>query len=210
MSSKYPCARYENIVVQEVADEVLICDLNNNRVSCLNITSAEVWKLCDGKRSVSNITQILQKTFSLSVTEDLVLLALDQLSRENLLAEKVESNIIFNNVSRREVIKRVGLASMIALPIVSSIVMPTAAQAQSGCSIPNAAAGCPGVATSGSVTCIWRSGQFVAILVGSDSAPNPPRESHQSPCCPSHHLVATPAPAPCCAYAWSRCSPGIS
>ena len=57
------------------------------------------------------------------MTEDLVLLALDQLSRENLLAEKVETNIIFNGVSRREIIKRVGLASMIVLPIVSSIVM---------------------------------------------------------------------------------------
>lgn len=135
-------ARYEDIVVQELAGEVLVCDLKTNRVSCLNITSAEVWRLCDGKRSVSNITQTLQKTFSLNVTEDLVLLALDQLSRENLLAEKVESNIIFNGVSRREVIKRVGLASMIVLPIVSSIVMPTAAQAQSGCPSSNAPAGC--------------------------------------------------------------------
>ena len=143
MNSKFPHARYEDIVVQELAEEVLVCDLTNNRVSCLNITSAEVWSLCDGKRSVSDITQTLQKTFSLNVTEDLVLLALDQLSRENLLAEKVESTVIFNGVSRREVIKRVGLASMIALPIVSSIVMPTAAQAQSGCPTTNAPAGCP-------------------------------------------------------------------
>ena len=129
MNNKLPLARYADLVVQELAEEVLVCDLTNNRVSCLNITSAEVWKLCDGKRSIPNITQTLQNKFSLAVTEDLVLLALDQLSRENLLVEKVETNIIFNGISRREVIKRVGLASMIALPIVSSIVMPTAAQA---------------------------------------------------------------------------------
>jgi uncharacterized protein YwlG (UPF0340 family) len=152
MNSKFPQARYDDIVVQEVAEEVLVCNLTNNHVSCLNVTSAEIWKLCNGKRSVAEITRILQKTFSLSVTEDLVLLALDQFSRENLLVEKVESNIIFNNVSRREVIKRVGLASMIALPMVSSIVMPTAAQAQSGCTIPNAANGCPCASTADCAT----------------------------------------------------------
>ena len=143
MNNKLPLARDADLVVQELAEEVLVCDLTNNRVSCLNVISAEVWKLCDGKRSIPNITQTLQNKFSLAVTEDLVLLALDQLSRENLLVDKVGSDIIFNGVSRREVIKRIGLASMIALPIVSSIVMPTAAQAQSGCTIPNAAFGCP-------------------------------------------------------------------
>ena len=164
MNNKLPLARYADLVVQELAEEVLVCDLTNNRVSCLNITSAEVWKLCDGKRSIPHITQTLQKTLSLAVTEEFVCLALDQLSRENLLVEKVESNIIFNGVSRREVIKRIGLASMIALPIVSSIVMPTAAQAQSGCTIPNAAQGCPCNTAADCITCFCLGGTTCGSL----------------------------------------------
>jgi hypothetical protein len=146
MNSNPPNARYKNIVVQELKDETLVCDLNNNRVYCLNKTAAEVWKLSDGKHETTEIAHILSKKFKTTVSNELVAFALEELSKEDLLAENFSTTPFFNNLSRREVIRQVGLASMIALPLISSIVMPTAANAQSGC-LPdlngNLPAGCP-------------------------------------------------------------------
>ena len=70
------------------------------------------------------------------VNEDFVLLALDQLNNDGLLAEGFKQNDRFGGLSRREVIRKVGISSMVALPIVSSIAAPKAAAAQSVCVVP--------------------------------------------------------------------------
>ncbi len=135
LSTIYPMSRKENIVEQELPNEVLIYDLKENKALCLNETSALVWQLCDGKKSTAEISRIMSEKLKSPVTEDFVWLALERLKKENLLAngESIESN--FAGHSRREVIKKIGLASMIALPLVSSIVAPTSANAQSGACI---------------------------------------------------------------------------
>lgn len=119
-----PLGRTRDLVVQELDGEVLIYDLRDHRAFCLNETSSLVWKACDGSRSV---TEIGSKVGN----EDLVWLALDQLRQERLLDEGVELDERFAGMSRREMIRKIGLGSAIALPIVSSIVAPTAASAQS-------------------------------------------------------------------------------
>ena len=126
-----PKARKENLVVQELDGEVLIYDLNTNKAFSLNETSSLVWQLCDGDNSVSEISESIGRKLDSPANEDLVWLALDQLKKEKLIAnaEEVVSN--FTGMSRREVIKKVGLGTMIALPLVSSLVAPTAVSAQS-------------------------------------------------------------------------------
>jgi hypothetical protein len=99
----------------------------------LNQTSALVYQLCDGKHSVSDISRELSRKLKQPVTEDLVWLVIDQLKQDNLLSNSEELNIKFDGLSRREVIRKVGFASMIALPVISSLIAPTAAMAQSGC-----------------------------------------------------------------------------
>jgi hypothetical protein len=133
MNNKFPLARYDDIVVQEVADEILVCNLSNNRVFCLNKTAAEVWRLSDGETDVKQMAENLSRTFRQNVSEEIVVFALQELSNDDLLQGKYQSETIFKGLSRREVIRRVGIASMIALPLISSIVMPTAAHAQSTC-----------------------------------------------------------------------------
>lgn len=132
MKTVLPLARFENLVVQELKDEVLVCDLKSNQVFCLNQSAGEVWKLCDGNNDVKTISQILSQKLKANFTEELVLFSIDELYNRNLLAEKVSTKQLFVGVSRREVIKRVGLGSMVALPLISSVLMPTSAQAQSG------------------------------------------------------------------------------
>jgi hypothetical protein len=139
-SKNNPKARENELVVQELRDEVLIYDLTIHKAYCLNPTSAEIWNLCDGNNSVSDITKQLSKKLKQPLTDDLVWLALDQFKEDNLLSHNQEVEIKFDGLSRREVIKKVGFASMVALPVIASLVAPTAAMAQS----PGGGGGAPG------------------------------------------------------------------
>lgn len=131
-NSHNPVARKNDLVVQEVTDEVLVYDLSSNKAHCLNETAAMVWKSCDGSHSVSDIAKLLGSTNGTLISEDLVWLAIDQLNESDLLEQELKSN--FAGQSRREVIKKIGLASMIALPVIASLVAPTNALANASCS----------------------------------------------------------------------------
>lgn len=132
-NQKNPLSRKEDIVVQELDGEVLIYDLKDNKAFCLNETSALVWQMCDGENSISEISKGLSKKLNSPANEDLVWLALDQLKKEKLIENEVETPASFAGMNRRDVIKKVGLASMIALPVVAGLVAPTAANAASVC-----------------------------------------------------------------------------
>ena len=138
-------ARKEGLVIQEMPDEVLVFDLETNKAHCLNETAAFVWKACDGKNSVADITKLFGNKSGTSVPEDLVWLALDQLKKENLIENKDEIVVNYNGMSRREVIRKVGLASVVALPLISSLVAPTAVSAQTcpAQTATNIPVGCP-------------------------------------------------------------------
>ncbi len=60
--------------------------------------------------------------------ETVVLLALDQLADAHLL---VEAEVPAEPLSRRVALRRIGVAAAVVLPLVTSIVAPTAAQAVS-------------------------------------------------------------------------------
>lgn len=130
-NSQIPIARKEGLVVQETAEEVLVYDLNSNKAHCLNRTAAFVWKSCNGDNSVSEITKLFEKEIGSAVQEDLIWLAIDQLNEKNLLAASLASN--FAGRSRREAIRKIGLATVIALPVVASLTAPTSALAATSC-----------------------------------------------------------------------------
>lgn len=128
-----PKIKSSDIVVQDLKDEVLIYDLKENKAFCLNETSKFIWQMCNGKNTVADIADKLTKHFKKDVSEDIVYLAITQFEKDGLLANKSEEFADhFGGMSRREVIRKVGFASVIALPIISSIVAPNAAAAASG------------------------------------------------------------------------------
>lgn len=133
MKTVNPTVRLEDIVIQELANEILIYDAKSNRAFCLNETLVEVWKLADGARNIRQISQTLSEKFSSKVDDSFVLFALEELNREKLLAEGNSVNKTESALSRREVIRRVGLSSMIALPVISTILTPQAVHAASAC-----------------------------------------------------------------------------
>jgi len=130
MNDATPLARQNDIVVQKTNDETLIYDLKTNKAFCLNETSALVWELCDGKRTASKISDEMSVRFKTLVSDEFVWLALGQLNDEGLLGGKAESGQRFD-FSRRDVIKSVGYASIVALPMISVILAPKAVNAQS-------------------------------------------------------------------------------
>lgn len=128
----FPVALTKDLVIQEAGEELLVYQLKNNKAFSLNETSAVVWQLCDGKRSILDIQNELLQNSKSNVSLDLIWLTLFQLQREELIEDNKNVKEFFRNNSRRQVIKRVGFASLVALPVVASIVAPSATMAQSG------------------------------------------------------------------------------
>ena len=123
-----PQARIKGIVVEQLADEVLVYDLGRNRAHCLNETAARVWEKCDGQRTVGEIAREMEGRGEREGAEDVVWLAVEELSRAGLMEEKIRRPGV-RGVSRREVIKRMAVAAAIGVPVVTSIVAPTASHA---------------------------------------------------------------------------------
>jgi hypothetical protein len=127
-----PVARRERLLVEELPDEVLVYDLDRKKALCLNRTAALIWNQCNGKTSVEQITLFLRNQSaadSASIDEDVVWFALEQLRKSRLLDEPVARNDGKPNLSRRELVKRIGLAA--SVPLVVSILAPTASAALS-------------------------------------------------------------------------------
>ena len=128
--TKAPKARKDQLIVKEVRDEVLIYDLKSNKAHCLNDTAARVWKNCDGRKSVSDITRSLEKDLKSPISDQVVWLALDQLEKSNLMQGSLARPTAFARVSRRDLI-RTGVTAAIVLPLVAVISAPTAQAAGS-------------------------------------------------------------------------------
>jgi len=136
---EFPKARQEKLIVREFADEVLIYDKETQQAHCLNQTAALVWKHCDGRTPVAEISRRLAREMGDSgaaVDDQVVWQALSQFKRDHLLEEKLEVpagmlSAAGGGLSRRKAIKALGLATIVAVPLVTSMIAPTAAQAAS-------------------------------------------------------------------------------
>ena len=142
MDSKFkPVARTEGLVVQEMPDEVLVYDMASNQAHCLNTTAAFIWQSCSGKNSVADIERMLSEKNNAAVDIDLVRLGVDELATRGLISNPAPAS----GLNRREAVKRIGLASLIAIPVVASLATPASAVVGGSCVCPGGAcpAGCP-------------------------------------------------------------------
>jgi hypothetical protein len=148
-----PKARKDRLIIKELPDETLVYDQETDRAHCLNDTATIVWKNCDGRNSIAEITESLQNHAGAVADESIVWLALEQLEKFKLL--EAPSNR-FNGISRRKVIRSLGVAA-VATPIVASIIVPLSVDAQSmisptGCAGSNPSS-CPALPCTGGGTC---------------------------------------------------------
>ena len=122
-------ARDAEIVIQEVDNELLVYDLKNNKAHHLNKTSSLVWQNCDGKNTFDEVAEVLEKELGSKVEADFIWLALEELEKHDLL-ENSTANENFDGLTRRDVLFRYALPSII-LPAIVSLSSPKAVQAQS-------------------------------------------------------------------------------
>src|SRR5262245_44218951 len=128
--SDFPKAREEGLILEPLDDELLVYVTKSHRSNALNATAAFVWRHCDGKTSIPDLARLLVAELGAPEDEALVLLALKRLAtvkllEENRLPEGAEK------VTRRSVARRLALVGgmTVLLPLVLSIVAPTAAEA---------------------------------------------------------------------------------
>jgi uncharacterized small protein (DUF1192 family) len=135
ISSFIPKARTADLVVQQVDDETMVYDLLSHQAHCLNRTAAEIWKNCDGQMSVPMIAERIGKDFGAGVEQELVLLAVTELSERKLLENQ---EIQPRMANRREVLRKIAFG-VVAAPIIYTLVAPSAlASASCACVNPGA------------------------------------------------------------------------
>jgi hypothetical protein len=125
MPAQRPRARFDDLVIEEVDDELLVYDSANKRAHCLGATAARVWRACDGHTDVSALSEALE------LNAEVVRQALDELEALELLDTeglKVVQTGNGNGLTRRQLASRsarVG-AGLAAAPLVYSIAVPSA------------------------------------------------------------------------------------
>lgn len=144
-----PAARQDNLLIQEIGSELVVYDQERDQAHTLNRTAAFVWRNCDGETTVAQLAALVAVELNVPADEEVVWMALERLSRANLLASKVERP--GRAVSRRELLRRMGVASAAAvmLPMVTSLAAPTPAMAAS----PGASCGTEGSPCSSDRDC---------------------------------------------------------
>src|SRR6266496_3279497 len=125
---KFPKARRENLIVQELPDELLIYDEERDRAHCLNQTASTIWQKCDGRTSVEEITRFLSEKAKSPVPDQVVWYALQQFERNHLLAEEIAPPPALAGLNRRQMVRALGIAAVVAVPLVTSILAPVPAR----------------------------------------------------------------------------------
>lgn len=134
--SHFPRLRADGLVIHELREEVLVYDKVRDQAHCLNQSAALVWRACDGQCAPEEIARKLTTQLAVAVPEDLVLLALVQLEENHLLEKRETIDASFAGMSRRQMARSLSLTAAVALPVISSIMVPTPAQAAT-CIAPN-------------------------------------------------------------------------
>ena len=151
----FPHARSEGLVITDLDDEILVYDKDRDKAHCLNQTAALVWKYSNGKRTVADIAQLMEKKLGSPVDAQIVWFALGQLEQDHLLCEELALPRALAGVTRREFVKQIGkVALVISVPRVISMTAPQSALALScvanGQPCTTSSQCCPGFSCQGS------------------------------------------------------------
>ena len=117
-----------NVYVEKLDDELCIYDWEQKQIHALNPTATLVWELCDGQTDPAQMTTRLKNELDVPDADKLVALSLDRLEKACLLDGAGSQTQ--RAITRREVLKMAGIG-LALLPVVSSVALPSPADAQS-------------------------------------------------------------------------------
>lgn len=125
----HPKARASGLLVQDVAGETVVYDLDSQKAHCLNAATAAVWRACDGSRSVADLAALIPGADD-RLPGDVVWAALLQLRSAGLLDAVPAPPPEIAGLSRRALLRRIGItgaAAAVAYPLITTITAPPAA-----------------------------------------------------------------------------------
>jgi hypothetical protein len=145
-------ARSHRIVSEAVGEEVVVYDLDTDEAHLLSPNVATIWKAADGSRTVEEFMAIVESDGP-EQAASIVWSGLEQLQEKRLLEGVALLPAASVGLSRRAMLKRIGIAA-ISIPVITTIVAPTPAAA--ACSTGRGAAGEPccstGICNTGTCT----------------------------------------------------------
>lgn len=126
-----PAARVDDLVITETGDELVVYDKERHHIHHLNHTSAVVWRLCDGRRSIDDVANDGSIELGAAIDEEVVRAALTYLADAGLLSGEMSGGTSPQRGSRRALVRRAAIKGAIVAPLVMSMTAPTAAMASS-------------------------------------------------------------------------------
>src|SRR5262249_20183760 len=126
-----PRGRAEDLVTAEFDGELVVYDLLRHQAHALNPTSARIWQHCDGWHTIGELAALTDGPSGASLGAEVVWLALRQLGERHLLAADSRLPADAPRYNRLQLLKRGAAPAAVLLPVVASIIAPTAAQALS-------------------------------------------------------------------------------
>jgi hypothetical protein len=124
-----PKVRQDELTVREVGQELVVYDARHRRAHCLNKAAAPILQASDGTRTVDEIAGVLPQNLGSKERTDLVWLALQNLSKADLLTAALVPPRGLDR-SRRDLLQRAAVIGL--LPVVESIAAPAAQAHASG------------------------------------------------------------------------------
>lgn len=133
MSEYMPSRTHDSLTVENLNDETLIYRERDNQAFCLNAVSAEIWRLCDGTRTIAMIASLVSGSLQQPGMQETVSYAIVQLQDQGLIsAPPLHTFAVPLLLSRRQLIDKLGSRALLMLPVVSALAIPRAANALSG------------------------------------------------------------------------------
>ncbi|MBM4266898.1 MAG: PqqD family protein [Deltaproteobacteria bacterium] len=119
-----PRALQTGVWSTDLGDELVVYDARQHQGHCLNRPAAAVWRNLDGEISMSEMVARLQEELDAPADEETVWLALEQLDEAKLLEGALERPAS-GDISRREMLGRLGAGAAL-LPVILTVVAPPA------------------------------------------------------------------------------------
>jgi hypothetical protein len=125
---KFPAAREDGVLVEQVADETIVYVTDSKEVHCLSPLASAVYASCDGRTSMERLARAASERLGETVTEANVREALIQLEARELMAFPLASGN--GGMSRRDMLQR-SAAAVAGGALITTVVAPPAIAANS-------------------------------------------------------------------------------
>lgn len=117
-------------LTRQLNGELIVYDAQTHKAHCLNETAAIVWQECNGEATVRDITNKLEDKLQ-SDTEAIVQFAIMKLDKARLLEKGDALQVEGELWNRRDLLKRIRMVALVAIPVVTTMLVPTPARAAS-------------------------------------------------------------------------------